>query len=520
MKNNKTINNALISISNKTGIIEFARHLVQKNINLFSTSGTKKILDNEGIKSIHISEYTNFPEIMRGRIKTLHHKIYAGILSDPNKDQETMKLYEIIKIDLVVINFYSFSKISNKTELHHNDIIELIDIGGPTIVRAASKNYKNVVVVVKPNNYYDIIQEMNVNNNKISQETRLKLANIAFQYVLNYDYGISKYFSNISNNTNSSSDLPKYLHYVFKKKQNLAYGENKHQKAGLYTNLSNNYKIVQTQGKKLSYNNLSDADIAISCVQEFKKPTCIIIKHGNPCGAATSHDHISAYLSAYNSDPTSAFGGVIAFNSTIEEKAANVIINQQFVELILAPYITDSALKIFSKKPNIRIIKYCNQYNNTKQLNIQSINGAFLIQTSSFDVISQKDWKVVSKKLPTLKEKCDALFALKIVKYIKSNAIVYVRDLKTISIGSGQTSRIGAIKIATIKANENKVNLKKSTIASDGFFPFKDSIEIIAKQGTSCIIQPGGSIRDKEIIASVDQNAISMIFTKKRYFKH
>ncbi|XBC43881.1 MAG: bifunctional phosphoribosylaminoimidazolecarboxamide formyltransferase/IMP cyclohydrolase [Buchnera aphidicola (Floraphis choui)] len=522
MKKNIIIKNALISVFDKTGIIEFSKSLVQKKINLFSTSGTQKILKSSGIKSKNISEYTNIPEILNGRVKTLHHKIYAGILARSEKDQDVIDNYNITQMDLVIINFYPFLETVNKKKLNSNDIIEAIDIGGPTIVRAAAKNYEYITVVTTPNDYNNIIKEMDNNNNKISQKTRLKLAYIALQYVFNYDFNIVKHFSDLINNdiNNNSNILPKYLNYIFKKKNNLIYGENKHQKAGLYINLSQNYNVTQIQGKTLSYNNVSDSDIAISCIREFNEPACVIVKHGNPCGAAISKDHYSAYLSAYNSDSTSAFGGIIAFNRTLKKRAAKTIINQQFVELIIAPNITNEALEIFSQKQNLRVLKYHNESIKKDELNIKSINGAFLIQTNCFNHIENIDWKIVSEKKPTKKEICDALFALKIVKYLKSNAVVYVRDLTTISIGAGQTSRIDAIKIAITKANEKKISLKKTIIASDAFFPFRDSIETIANQGTSCIIQPGGSIRDQEIISSVNQYNISMIFTNKRYFKH
>ncbi|XBC42328.1 MAG: bifunctional phosphoribosylaminoimidazolecarboxamide formyltransferase/IMP cyclohydrolase [Buchnera aphidicola (Meitanaphis elongallis)] len=520
MKKNTIIRNALISVFDKTGIIEFARKLTQKKINLFSTSGTRKALKNAGIKSTNISKYTNFPEIMCGRVKTLHHKIYAGILARPEQDQDTLNKYQIVQMDLVVINFYPFVQMLNKKNTNFDDILEFIDIGGPTIVRASAKNYNHVTIATNNNDYCNILKELNKNNNQISHKTRIKLAYTALQYVFNYDYSIVEHFSNLNNKNSSSNTFPNYLNYIFKKKQDLAYGENKHQQAGLYTNLSYNYNVIQMQGKTLSYNNMSDVDIAISCVQEFKDPACAIIKHGNPCGVAISNNDLSAYLSAYESDPISSFGGIIAFNSTIHKKTAETIVNQQFVELIAIPDITDSALNIFSKKKNIRILKYCDKYQKVNKLDIKSINTAFLLQTNSYNDINHKDWKIVSNKQPTQKEIYDATFALKIVKYLKSNAIVCVRDLKTISIGAGQTSRIDAIKVAVMKAKDKKINLKKSIVASDAFFPFKDSIDVLATQGTSCIIQPGGSIRDKEIISSVNKHNISMIFSNKRYFKH
>ncbi|XBC44404.1 MAG: bifunctional phosphoribosylaminoimidazolecarboxamide formyltransferase/IMP cyclohydrolase [Buchnera aphidicola (Schlechtendalia peitan)] len=523
MNKNTKIKNALISVFDKTGIVDFAKKLIQNNVNLFATSGTTKILNNSGIRSKNISEYTQCPEIMSGRIKTLHHKIYAGILARHENDQKAINNYEIIQMDLVVVNFYPFSEICHKKNMNHNEIIELIDIGGPAMVRAAAKNHNYVTVATQFHDYNRIINEMSINNNSISSKLRLELALSAFQYISNYDYYIAEYFSNLINKPHlnlSLNSLPQYLNFTFKKKQNLVYGENQHQKAGLYVNVFQNSNIIQMQGKPLSYNNVLDSDIATSCVQEFDQQACVIIKHGNPCGVSVSNDQRSAYISAYNTDPISAFGGVIAFNDVLHKRTAETIINKQFVELVIAPDITSAALIIFSKKPNIRILKYCNKYENRNILHLRSLNETVLIQTNNNNCIDTKNWKIVSKRLPSLNETNNAIFALKIVKYLKSNAVIYVRNLKTISIGAGQTSRIDSVKIASMKVQDNITTLEKSIMASDAFFPFKDSIDIVAKQGVSCIIQPGGSIRDAEIISSVDQHKISMIFTQRRYFKH
>ncbi|XBC39269.1 MAG: bifunctional phosphoribosylaminoimidazolecarboxamide formyltransferase/IMP cyclohydrolase [Buchnera aphidicola (Nurudea shiraii)] len=521
MKKNITIKNVLISVFDKTGIIEFSKALTQKKINLFTTSGTKKILQDVGIKSTDISEYTKIPEIISGRVKTLHHKIYSGVLARLPHDQDLLNYYKIIKMDLIIVNFYPFLKTLKNKNSNYQDIIESIDIGGPTIVRAAIKNYHHIAVITQIKDYNNVIKEINFKN-KISYKTRLKLAYSAFQYILEYDCNIANYFSCLQNAIKHSKHnyFPKYLNITLKKKQNLAYGENIHQKAGLYVNSFKNHNFVQIQGKTLSYNNVSDFNVAVSCVQEFKKPACVIVKHNNPCGVAISKNCYHAYLSAYKSDPISAFGGIIAFNRRLNEKIAETIINQQFAELIIAPKITKSSLKILSKKNNIRILKYFNQNINNNVLNIKSFNNHFLVQTNSYNDIKEKKWKIVSKKIPNIQEMKDALFALKVVKYLKSNAIVYVKNLKVISIGAGQTSRIDAVKIATIKANHNKIDLTQSVVASDAFFPFKDSINVISKQGVSCIIQPGGSIRDQEIISEVNNYNISMIFTQIRYFKH
>ncbi|WP_044010448.1 bifunctional phosphoribosylaminoimidazolecarboxamide formyltransferase/IMP cyclohydrolase [Buchnera aphidicola] len=529
MTNRNVIKNVLISVSDTSNIIEFSKSLISKNIKLFATKGTANFLKKNNIYATDITNYTNFPEIMNGRIKTLHHKIYASILAQPKHDKKTIEKYNIILMDIVVINFYPFEEASNNTNLHLNDIIEHIDIGGPAIVRAAAKNYKNVLVVTQPNLYQSIVNEMNLNNNIISETTKLKFATIAFKHTMNYDNNIYQYLSKknktVPKNTQLQTLLPSHLTINFKKKQDLCYGENKQQQASWYTNTSKNtsgrMKIKQLQGKILSYNNLSDIHLALSCIHEFNKTTCAIIKHGNPCGVATAKNNDQAYKLAYETDPISAFGGIIVFNQKLNDVTARKIIKTQFSEIILAPDFTQEAKKIFDKKPNLRIIKYDPNYNYLNyNIDIKSIYGDILVQSNTNSIININQWDIVSKKRPNEQEINDAKFALRVVKHLKSNSIVLIKNQITISIGSGQTSRIDATKIAIYKANNNNISLNHTTLASDAFFPFSDSIDLISKSGITCIVQPGGSIRDNEIIMSANKYNISMIFTKQRYFKH
>ncbi|XBC39773.1 MAG: bifunctional phosphoribosylaminoimidazolecarboxamide formyltransferase/IMP cyclohydrolase [Buchnera aphidicola (Chaetogeoica yunlongensis)] len=527
IQNTKQIKNALISISNTTGIIDFAKSLVSKNIKLFATSGTAKLLKKNNINVIKIAHYTQCPEIMNSRIKTLHHKIYASILAQPEKDKKIIKKNNIILMDMIIVNFYPFSTNLQNKNLIFKNAMENIDIGGPSMVRAAAKNYKNVLVIVKPKLYSFIVQEMTKNNNIITNKTKLNFATIALKYVMHYDEKIYHYFKKKNNTTSINpfqKTLPTHLTLQLIKKQDLYYGENKLEQAAWYTTDQNkNYgklNIQQLQGKTLSYNNLLDIYSSLSCIQEFKEFTCVILKHGNPCGISTSSNNYNAYLLAYETDPISAFGGTIAFNTILDEKTTQTILEKQFLEIILAPEFTHEAKKALNKKPNLRVIQYLKNYNYSYyHIDIKSIYGDFLIQNNIQNTIKTKKWKIVSKKIPTLKEIHDAKFALKVVKHLKSNAVVFVKNKTTITIGSGQTSRIDAIKIAINKTN-NSLSLKNTILASDAFFPFKDSIELISNKKISCIIQPGGSIQDKKIIHSVNQHKISMIFTKSRYFKH
>lgn len=521
----ESIKNALISVSDKKNIVNIAKILVQNQVNIFSSGGTADVLQKHNISVQKISEYTQFPEIMNGRVKTLHPKIMAGILRRKDQDQEIMNFYNIHPIDLVIVNFYPFEKIQNIKNKTLDQIIDNIDIGGPSLVRAAAKNYKNVIVIVDISDFKNIIKS--VKNNSINIETRFHLASKAFRYTLAYEKIISEYFvkKDVLQKKTQNNLFPKQINFSFIKKQDLRYGENQHQKASFYTekNILKSGTIsssLQIQGKTLSYNNICDADTALECVKTFIEPACVIVKHGNPCGVAVNDNLMQSYLSAYQADPVSAFGGIIAFNTEINEETANEIIKKQFVEVIVAPQIHDLALKRLQKKKNIRILISGKIKENEQRLDLKRITDGLLVQEYDSSKINYKKWDLVTKRHPTKKELKDCIFCWKVAKFVKSNAIVYGRNKVTIGIGAGQMSRIDATNLANIKVKNQGHNIIGATMASDAFFPFRDGIDSAASVGITCIIQPGGSIRDQEIIQSANEHDITMIFTKKRHFKH
>lgn len=519
------IKNALISVSEKTNILSVAKILVQNKINLFSTGGTAQTLKKNNIQVIEIADYTKFPEIMNGRVKTLHPKIMGGILRRGDEDEAIMKLHNIYPIDMVIVNFYPFDSIQKTKKNNIDDIINNIDIGGPTLVRAAAKNYKNVIVIVDLCDFYSAITA--INNNSMNIEKRFHLASKAFQYTLSYEETISKYFieKSLFHKTDKTKIFPKTINLSFTKKQDLRYGENHHQKASFYVenNLLQTGTVSnanQIQGKTLSYNNIADADIALECVKEFSKPTCVIIKHGNPCGVATSHHILKSYLLAYHADPVSAFGGIIAFNDVLDEKTAEKIISNQFVEVIIVPEINNLALKILEKKENIRVLITGKLNKRKLGWDFKRTTNGLLVQEYDSYGIDYKSWSFVTQRAPREQELQDSIFCWKVSKFVKSNAIVYGRDTMTIGIGAGQMSRIDSTKLANLKVQDQGYNVIGATMASDAFFPFRDGIDSAASVGISCIIQPGGSIRDKEIIQAANEHNITMIFTNKRHFKH
>lgn len=539
---------ALISVFNKSNIIKFATSLIQKNIKLLSTTSTTQILSDAGLLTTKVSDYIKFPEIMNGRLKTLHHKIYAGILGRKGIDDTIMHTHNIKPIDMLIVNFYPFHKIVHNKQYSEEDIINNIDIGGPNIVRAAVKNYKNVVVIIDSNDYEHIINEINTQQG-ISLKTRSILAEKALKHVIEYDNIIYNFFqqknnrnqkphitnksyiqNNISYNqsNNNFPDTLTIMHLKFQKKQNVIYGENPHQKAALY--IQNNLKHTgsvataqQLQGKQLSYNNIVDMDTALECVKMFSEPTCVIVKHDNPCGVASADNIYNAYNQAYYADSTSAFGGIIALNRSLDKDTAQSIINKTFVSAIIAPSIDQDSLNILSQKKHIRVL-ISGYWNILKEpeINLKRINNGLLIQ--DYDNIQDLNClDIVTTSKPTTSEIKDALFCWKIVKFVKSNAIVCGKNHQTTGIGSGQMNRAYAVNIATTlfhQNNINKNNIQGSTMASDAFFTFHDGINIAANMGIRCIIQPGGSIKDQEIINFANQRGISMIFTHIRHFKH
>ena len=510
---------ALISVSDKTGIVELATRLVNAGVKILSTGGTAKTLKEAGIKITEVSDFTGFPEIMGGRIKTLHPKIHGGILARRGIDEKIMEEMKIKAIDLVIVNLYPFKQTIAKENVSLDEAIENIDIGGPAMIRAAAKNHQSVAVVVNPADYPEIA--MAVESGELNQELRNKLALKAFRHTADYDRAISVY---LAQKYGDEDDFPEEINLSFSLGQKLRYGENPHQKAAFYkANYPSGESLasaLQLQGKPLSYNNYADADAALSTVIRFENPACVIVKHANPCGAAVAEDLTTAYAKAFKTDPTSAFGGIIAFNRIVDGALAHEIISRQFVEVILAPQFSPEALEIFNQKPNIRVLALNRDGIATRDYQIQSIKGGILLQEWDNKGLAADDLKVVSKREPTKKELSDLIFAWKVVQTVKSNAIVLAKDLATVGIGGGQTSRVFSSRIAVQKAKDEKLDTRGCVLAGDAFFPFRDGVDEAAKCGVSAIIQPGGSIRDNEVIQAANEYDIAMIFTSIRHFRH
>jgi len=512
-----TIKRALLSLSDKKGLIELATALTKLGIEIISTGGTAKLLKQHQIDVIEVAAYTGFPEIMGGRVKTIHPKILGGILGRRDVDQEVMSEHDIAAIDLVVVNLYPFEKTIADPKHHLSDAIENIDIGGPNMIRAAAKNYQHVAVVVDCNDYDTIISELN-DTETICEKTRFNLAKKAFSHTAHYDTAIANYLND------DSSTFPATFTLQLHKKQDLRYGENPHQKAALYLEKNPQPATVTTaeqcQGKALSFNNIVDADTALECVKSFSENACVIVKHANPCGVAIGNNSLQAYQNAFKTDPTSAFGGIIAFNSKINEDVAKAITSQQFAEVVIAPEVSDSALALFNHKKNLRVLSTGYWNSVTQGHDFKRIPSGLLIQESDTEVLTIEQLKTVTDRAPSEDELNDLLFAWKVVKFVKSNAIVYAKDKMTMGIGAGQMSRIYSARIAQIKAADEDLQIKGSVMASDAFFPFRDSIDAAAQAGVTAIIQPGGSIRDEEVIQAANEVGLSMVFTGIRHFRH
>lgn len=530
MENARPIRRALISVSDKTGIVEFARTLSERGIELLSTGGTCKLLLENGIAVTEVSDYTGHPEMMDGRVKTLHPKIHGGILGRRGIDDQVMNEYKIDPIDMVVVNLYPFAQTVTKADCSLEDAIENIDIGGPTMVRSAAKNNKDVAIVVNSDDYQRVLTEMIANQNSLTQQTRFDLAVAAFEHTAAYDGMIANYFgtmvpsSHQEEQVNETSQFPRTINFQFHKKQDMRYGENSHQKAAFYVeeqvpdgSVSN---ATQLQGKALSYNNIADTDSALECVKEFDEPACVIVKHANPCGVAISDNILNAYQRAFSTDPTSSFGGIIAFNRELDEPTAHAIIGKQFVEVIIAPTISREARKVVAAKKNVRLLECGHWQGKPQGYQLKRVNGGLLVQDRDTGMVPRENLKVVSKRVPSEQELNDALFCWKVAKYVKSNAIVYAKNNMTIGVGAGQMSRVYSAKIAGIKAQDEGLEVAGSVMASDAFFPFRDGIDAAAQAGVTCVIQPGGSIRDDEVIAAADEHNIAMVFTGMRHFFH
>ena len=516
------IKRALISVSDKKGIIDFAKTLIKFNVEILSTGGTAKLLAENNISVIEVSDYTGFPEMLDGRVKTLHPKIHGGILGkrDDEKHLQTMIKSDIPLIDLVVVNLYPFEATISKENCPLSEAIENIDIGGPAMIRSSAKNYNGVAVVTDTSDYKMIEDALEKNDGALNLECRFNLAKKAFEHTAKYDSAISNYLNGLD--TNKNVTYPNKLNLIFNKKLDLRYGENPHQSASFYVDeIANKGSLAsfkQLQGKELSYNNLNDADTAWECVKSFKLPSCVIVKHANPCGVGSSQDLLNAYKKAFSTDPTSAFGGIIACNTILDKNTASQIITQ-FVEVVIAPSYDPESLKIFESKPNIRLLEVTLDSNfNTFEL--KKIGGGLLVQSPDNFNIDMNHCKIVSKLKPNEEQMDDMLFAWRVAKYVKSNAIVFCKNNQTLGIGAGQMSRVDSTKIASIKAQNANLNLTNSVVASDAFFPFRDGIDVLAAAGAKCVIQPGGSLRDEEVISAADELGLVMLFTGYRHFRH
>ncbi|EGQ9166941.1 bifunctional phosphoribosylaminoimidazolecarboxamide formyltransferase/IMP cyclohydrolase [Vibrio parahaemolyticus] len=530
MNNARPIRRALISVSDKTGIVEFAQALAERGVDILSTGGTARLLAEQGIAVTEVSDYTGFPEMMDGRVKTLHPKVHGGVLGRRGQDDDVMEKHGINPIDMVVVNLYPFAETVAKEGCTLADAVENIDIGGPTMVRSAAKNHKDVTIVVNASDYDRVIAEMDANDKSLTLETRFDLAIAAFEHTAAYDGMIANYFGTMvpsygeNKEGDEESKFPRTFNQQFEKKQDMRYGENSHQAAAFYVEANPQEASVSTarqiQGKALSYNNIADTDAALECVKEFNEPACVIVKHANPCGVALGKDILEAYNRAYQTDPTSAFGGIIAFNQELDAETATAIVERQFVEVIIAPSVSTEAIEVVAAKKNVRLLECGEWSTKTTGFDVKRVNGGLLVQDRDQGMVSLDDLKVVSKRQPTDEELKDALFCWKVAKYVKSNAIVYAKGDMTIGVGAGQMSRVYSAKIAGIKAADEGLEVAGSVMASDAFFPFRDGIDAAAEAGIKCVIQPGGSMRDDEVIAAADEHGMAMIFTGMRHFRH
>ncbi len=519
-----TVTQALLSVSDKTGILEFALGLHQLGVKLLSTGGTAKLLADNGIPVTEVADYTGFPEMLDGRVKTLQPKVHAGILArrDLPEHVATLAQHAIPTIDLVVVNLYPFAATVAKPGCTLEDAIENIDIGGPTMVRAAAKNHAHVAIVTDPADYAQVLAELQSQAGTVSAATCFDLAKKAFSHTAAYDSMISNHLTAIGSD-GSRADFPAQINFNFAKVQDMRYGENPHQKAAFYRDLlrvpGGIADYTQLQGKELSYNNIGDADAAWELVKTFDQPACVIVKHANPCGVAVADNALNAYKLAYATDTTSAFGGIIAFNRELDEASAAQITANQFVEVIIAPSASAAALAITGAKQNVRVltVPLSNTHN---QWDVKRVGGGLLVQSPDALNVQADQLKVVTKLQPTPEQMADLMFAWRVAKYVKSNAIVFCKGGQTLGVGAGQMSRVDSTRIASIKAQNAGLSLENSVVSSDAFFPFRDGIDVLAAAGAKAVIQPGGSMRDAEVIAAADEHGIAMVFTGYRHFRH
>jgi len=526
------VRRALISVSDKTGILEFARELVALNVEILSTGGTYKLLKDNGVAAVEVADYTGFPEMMDGRVKTLHPKIHGGILGRRALDGAVMEQHGIKPIDLVAVNLYPFEATVAKPDCDLADAIENIDIGGPTMVRSAAKNHKDVAIVVSASDYAGILDSLKAGGLTYAQ--RFDLALKAFEHTAAYDGMIANYLGTIDQraetlSTEARGTFPRTFNSQFIKAQEMRYGENPHQSAAFYVEAKKGEAsistAVQLQGKELSFNNVADTDAALECVKSFVKPACVIVKHANPCGVAVALDSEGcirqAYELAYATDTESAFGGIIAFNRELDGATAQAIVERQFVEVIIAPKISQAARDVVAAKANVRLLE-CGEWpaERSPGWDFKRVNGGLLVQSRDIGMIKAEDLKIVTQRAPSEQEIHDLIFAWKVAKFVKSNAIVYAKNRQTIGVGAGQMSRVNSARIAAIKAEHAGLQVAGSVMASDAFFPFRDGLDNAAANGITAVIQPGGSMRDAEVIAAADEANIAMVFTGMRHFRH
>ncbi|HKO87866.1 MAG TPA: bifunctional phosphoribosylaminoimidazolecarboxamide formyltransferase/IMP cyclohydrolase [Burkholderiales bacterium] len=515
---NISIRQALISVSDKRGVLEFARALADRQVRLLSTGGTAQLLLSNGIPVTEVADYTGFAEMLDGRVKTLHPKIHGGILARRDKPahMQSIAQADIQAIDLVVVNLYPFQATIDRDGCTLEDAVENIDIGGPAMVRAAAKNYAGVAVVTDPSDYDSLLNELQANDGSLTAPTRFALAKKAFAHTAAYDGAIANYLGGLD------GAFPALFSAQWEKVQDLRYGENPHQQAAFYRDGrpadGTLARYEQVQGKELSYNNIADADAAWECVKSFEQPACVIVKHANPCGAAHAKDIATAYERAFRTDPTSAFGGIIAFNRPVDARTATAV-NNQFAEVLIAPAFNEEALALFAQKLNLRLLR-CPLASGKPQHEFKRVGGGLLVQTADSANVGDGHFKTVTRRAPTAAELDDLRFAWRVATYVKSNAIVFCAQGMTLGVGAGQMSRVDSARIASIKAQAAGLNLQGSVVASDAFFPFRDGVEVVAEAGAKAIIQPGGSVRDDEVIAAADERGIAMVFTGIRHFRH
>ncbi len=519
------IRRALISVSDKAGVADFARRLAARGVEILSTGGTARTLREHGVAVVEVSDHTGFPELMEGRLKTLHPKVHGGLLGRRGVDDAAMAAHGIAPIDLLVVNLYPFEETINRPECDLATAIEHIDVGGPAMLRGAAKNFDAVTVVVDPDDYAEVLQTLEAGDGAVPAELRLRLAAKAFEHTARYDGAIANY---LGSRTGAGGDgvFPHTLSLQFRRAQSLRYGENPHQRAAFYVEHSPEVGSVasarQLQGKELSFNNIADTDAALECVKQFGAgPACVIVKHANPCGVAVGATLQEAYDRAYRTDPTSAFGGIIAFNQALDGPTAAAIVQRQFVEVIVAPLVTDEALAALAAKKNVRVLATGDwPLTPVASLDMRRVDGGLLVQDRDRTLLRPDEVRVVTRRAPTEAELADLVFAWKVAKYVKSNAIVYARDGMTIGVGAGQMSRVYSARIAAIKAADEGLEVRGSVMASDAFFPFRDGVDAAAAAGVTAVIQPGGSVRDEEVIAAADEHGMAMVFTGVRHFRH